>query len=204
QGLFNFSYGPDDIVVECNPYCNCAPTCNNRVAQRPRPVPIELFKTLNRGWGIRSPREVKKGAVLGLHTGLAANSTFLRPRRDAKSVDEGHREHIFDLDYNDGDAPEDELFSVDSFECGNWTRFVNHSCSPNVRVQPIVYDTLPEQRIAFLAFIALVDITANTEFCIDYSPRAQGNTSNATTELDAAGGTKCLCESVNCRGQIYL
>jgi hypothetical protein len=38
-------------IVECNDRCNCGPQCQNRVTQRGRKVPLEIFKTKNKGWG---------------------------------------------------------------------------------------------------------------------------------------------------------
>ncbi|KAK7052543.1 hypothetical protein R3P38DRAFT_3255694 [Favolaschia claudopus] len=168
NGLFNFSYHTDEVVVECNPYCTCPTTCGNRVAQRPRRVPIEIFKTVACGWGVRAPVRVAKGTVVGVYTGK------LIPRAEAALLKGPRKEYCFDLDYaNEEGVGEEELYSVDGWECGNWTRFINHSCMPNLLVQPVVYDTLPHQRIAFLAFIAKTDIPAHTEFTFDYDPGAQ-------------------------------
>ena len=38
-------------IYECNSKCNCADNCKNRVVQKGRQVPLEIFKTANRGWG---------------------------------------------------------------------------------------------------------------------------------------------------------
>lgn len=38
-------------VFECNEKCNCMSNCKNRVVQHGRTVPLEIFKTTNRGWG---------------------------------------------------------------------------------------------------------------------------------------------------------
>ncbi|KAJ7851467.1 SET domain-containing protein [Mycena leptocephala] len=167
DGLFNFTYEPDEVIVECNPYCNCPSTCGNRITQRPRCVPIEVFKTARCGWGVRAPIDVVRGTVLGVYTGK------LIPREEAEALTGEAKQYCFDLDYNEMGAAPDELYSVDSYKHGNWTRFINHSCAPNLRVQPVVYDTLPEQRIAFLAFIATEHIPAGTEFTFDYDPEAQ-------------------------------
>ncbi|KAK7038349.1 hypothetical protein R3P38DRAFT_2770619 [Favolaschia claudopus] len=69
QGFFNFKYGPREIVVECNPYCACSTSCRNRVSQRPRQTPMQVFKTQTSGWAVRSPVPVRRGTVLGFFTG---------------------------------------------------------------------------------------------------------------------------------------
>ena len=38
-------------IFECNKKCNCESNCKNRVVQHGRTVPLEIFKTSNRGWG---------------------------------------------------------------------------------------------------------------------------------------------------------
>lgn len=38
-------------IYECNLRCNCGEFCKTRVVQKGRKVPLEIFKTANRGWG---------------------------------------------------------------------------------------------------------------------------------------------------------
>jgi histone-lysine N-methyltransferase SUV39H len=38
-------------IFECNSRCSCGPNCVNRVVQRGRKIPLELFKTRGKGWG---------------------------------------------------------------------------------------------------------------------------------------------------------
>ena len=38
-------------IYECNKECNCKENCKNKVVQHGRKVPLEIFKTQNRGWG---------------------------------------------------------------------------------------------------------------------------------------------------------
>ena len=38
-------------IYECNSKCDCTQNCKNRVVQHGRQVRIEIFKTINRGWG---------------------------------------------------------------------------------------------------------------------------------------------------------
>ncbi|KAJ7850471.1 hypothetical protein B0H13DRAFT_1644489, partial [Mycena leptocephala] len=70
QGLFKFS--TDSKIIECNDNCACPTSCFNRVAQRPRRIPIEIFKTEKRGWGVRTSNALVRGQVLGLYTGYGS------------------------------------------------------------------------------------------------------------------------------------
>ena len=40
-----------DAIFECNSLCNCGDNCKNKLVQWGRKVPLEIFKTSNRGWG---------------------------------------------------------------------------------------------------------------------------------------------------------
>ncbi|KAJ7457211.1 hypothetical protein B0H11DRAFT_2199743 [Mycena galericulata] len=42
----------------------------NRVSQRPRQVPIQIFKTSQRGWGAQATINIVKGSMVGIYTGL--------------------------------------------------------------------------------------------------------------------------------------
>ncbi|KAH7919012.1 SET domain-containing protein [Leucogyrophana mollusca] len=200
RGLFTFRVPRGVEVIECNAFCGCDPACNNRVAQRPRDIGIEVFKTRHCGWGARAIESIPKGKVMGLFTGQLV-------RRDQiEDLPESHAGYIFDLDGTEakGEVNSGEKFSVDSFECGNWTRFVNHSCDPNMKVYSVVYDTVPDMNAPYLAFVAVKPIPARTELTIDYDPCA---------DVDAAGPGKskvprnarpCRCESVRCRGWVKV
>ena len=42
-----------DPIYECHSKCKCSANCNNRVVERGRKVPLEIFRTSNgRGWGV--------------------------------------------------------------------------------------------------------------------------------------------------------
>ncbi|KAJ7171176.1 hypothetical protein C8R46DRAFT_864234, partial [Mycena filopes] len=56
---------------------------------------------------------------------------------------------------------------------GNWTRFINHSCAPNLEVMPVVWDSTPEDNIPYLIFVARQNIEADVELTFDYSPDHQ-------------------------------
>jgi histone-lysine N-methyltransferase SUV39H len=43
---------PGGAIFECNDICGCGRTCPNRVVQRGRRMPLEIFKTEKKGWGI--------------------------------------------------------------------------------------------------------------------------------------------------------
>ncbi|KAH8120152.1 hypothetical protein DFH11DRAFT_36604 [Phellopilus nigrolimitatus] len=95
QGLFLFNNQRE--VVECNESCACSRMCGNRVAQKPRKIPLEIFKTQNNGWGVRPSVDVPMGTVLGLYTGKIIRREALTRLTDAQ------RDYCFNLDARDDD-----------------------------------------------------------------------------------------------------
>merc|ERR1711915_439998 len=51
-------------IYECNKTCKCSDTCHNRVVQFPIRSRLQVFKTENRGWGIRALDDVPQGAFI--------------------------------------------------------------------------------------------------------------------------------------------
>ncbi|KAI9059590.1 SET domain-containing protein [Trametes sanguinea] len=203
--LFTFNLPPGMEVIECNKARSRRnERCPNRVAQRPRDVPIEIFRTRNRGWGARATTSLSRGKVVGIYTGR---------REDVDRLAEGRRSYIFDLDVHEGEDDEDEehladKYSVDGYAYGNWTRFVNHSCEPNMRVVPVVWDTIPELNQPYLAFVATADIPARTELTIDYDPKA-GEEARAARQKGRRrspppGARECMCGAESCRGWVRV
>ncbi|KAI1786294.1 SET domain-containing protein [Ganoderma leucocontextum] len=208
QKLFNFELPPGMEVIECNENCSCEAACPNRVAQLPRDAPIEIFQTRTHGWGARATVPLKRGKVLGIYTGY-------RPRAVAeKRQESGHerKSYIFDLDVREGgdDGIDDDptgTYSVDGYAHGNWTRFVNHSCEPNMQVVPVVWDTIPELKQPYLAFVAAQDIPARTELTIDYDPQGALEPQDDKGKLVQArpeGARECTCGTDSCRGWVRV
>ncbi|KAJ7210293.1 hypothetical protein C8J57DRAFT_1608119 [Mycena rebaudengoi] len=166
QGLFAFT--TESEIVQCNSACGCSPQCNNRLAQFPRQIPAQIFKTEKRGWGARLPVDIVRGHVVGLYTGL------LIRREEADKLSGTRASYCFDLDVNedpDEETPEN-AYSVDAYGCGNWTRFINHSCSPNLQIISVV-NLLLKDNMPYLALVATENIPAFTELTFDYNPAHQ-------------------------------
>ncbi|KAI0051000.1 SET domain-containing protein [Auriscalpium vulgare] len=213
--------GGNSLIIECNHNCTCSMDCRNRVAQRPRDTPLELYDTLTRGWGIRSTVRLPANKVLGCYAGE------LIYRTDADAITRGNAgvacNYLFDLDGTEFVEEEDEeekpysvdeedeeenAYSVDAYHQGNWTRFVNHSCEPNLRVFNVVYDSIPEMKMPHLAFVTLKEIPAGTELTLDYDPKSADDWLMArpkgkkvgNTEMPSGSTGKCMCGTDSCRG----
>ncbi|GAA6012971.1 hypothetical protein JCM11491_000925 [Sporobolomyces phaffii] len=91
SGLQNFAYdsnglldekifNSDDPIIECNSQCGCSDDCINRVVGNKKSISVDIFRTLDKGWGIRNPhsysdvsayveRTIRKGEPLGIYAG---------------------------------------------------------------------------------------------------------------------------------------
>ncbi|CAH0548832.1 unnamed protein product [Brassicogethes aeneus] len=56
-------------IYECNPRCKCNQTCLNRVVQNPMSLKLQVFRTHNRGWGIRCLNDVPQGTFICIYAG---------------------------------------------------------------------------------------------------------------------------------------
>ncbi|KAJ6629377.1 hypothetical protein B0H10DRAFT_1776379, partial [Mycena sp. CBHHK59/15] len=134
-------------------------------------------------------------------------------REEADKLSGSRASYCFDLDVNEdpGEEPPENAYSVDAFGCGNWTRFINHSCAPNLQIFSVVYDTMPEDNIHYLAFVATQNIPAYTELTFDYNPAHQiawelkrYREKSRSKKNKSKTQTRCLCGSSQCRAWLSV
>ena len=58
-----------DHIFECNASCSCGPDCANRVVGRGVKAPLQVVKTIGRGWGVRSRARLPAGSFVCEYTG---------------------------------------------------------------------------------------------------------------------------------------
>ncbi|XP_055976943.1 histone-lysine N-methyltransferase SETDB1 isoform X2 [Sorex fumeus] len=64
-------------VYECNKRCSCDPNmCTNRLVQHGLQVRLQLFKTQNKGWGIRCLDDIAKGSFVCIYAGKILTDDF--------------------------------------------------------------------------------------------------------------------------------
>ncbi|KAI6177594.1 hypothetical protein M3Y97_00924700 [Aphelenchoides bicaudatus] len=56
-------------IYECNSLCSCRQGCVNRVVQKDIIVPLQLFKTENKGWGVRTLVDLPAGQFVSTYAG---------------------------------------------------------------------------------------------------------------------------------------
>ncbi|KAJ4722818.1 Histone-lysine N-methyltransferase family member protein [Melia azedarach] len=58
------------VIFECGAFCQCPPNCRNRVSQRGLRNRLEVFRSRETGWGVRSLDLIHAGAFICEYTGV--------------------------------------------------------------------------------------------------------------------------------------
>lgn len=166
-----FEPGPDHFCKSCTlrqspipseNQCECFP---DLYGTKPLgPCPVQIFQTPN-----------------GKNNGLIACCTFAPGQAVGEFVGLITK-GLADVDVMQSQAGDNEPYQIWQGRCGNFTRFMNHSCAPNCQFQ--TFSWLGVQRIVVVS----KGIGAGQELTVDYSARYWDN-------LDKI----CLCGEACCR-----
>lgn len=195
-------YAPDGTLLveqgspiyECNSACGCAKECRNRIVQRGRTVPVQIFKTKSKGWGVKAMDNIKRGQFVEEYLGEVITEEEGELR--GKFYDKVGMTYLFDMDFGAGEDHSVE-YVIDSFLLGNASHFFNHSCEPNLNVYAVYHDSANPD-FHRLAFFAKRNIKKGEELTIDY--QGGDSMSEATS---TKGKFACHCESQKCRKWIH-
>lgn len=200
-------------IYECNSKCVCADTCRFRVVARGCDYTFCIFKTdgngdTSRGWGLRAVERIPKGKFITTYNGDVVS--YREKNRRDKTEEEWKTTYMFDLDYNpeENDA---EILAVDARFRGNLARFINHSCRPNLQINPS-WNENQDRRMPLIAFFTNRVINKGEELTIDYDARS-GELAEQNEDLfqmidpaefgDPHNSTRrCHCGAPKCRGYI--
>ncbi|XP_069938881.1 uncharacterized protein G9a isoform X3 [Cherax quadricarinatus] len=156
--LPEFNYADPPMIFECNRACRCNKlSCNNRVVQHGISAHMQLFKTAEKGWGVRALKTIQKGSYVCEYVGEIITDLEADQRQDDS--------YLFDLDNKDS-----ETFCIDARGYGNIARFINHLCEANLTPVKVFID---HQDLTFprIAFFANRDIEADEELGFDYGEK---------------------------------
>ncbi|XP_061355991.1 histone-lysine N-methyltransferase, H3 lysine-9 specific SUVH1-like [Gastrolobium bilobum] len=184
------------VIHECGPSCQCPPNCRNRVSQGGLKFRLEVFRTKDKGWGLRSWDPIRAGTFICEYAGEVIDNA-----RVEELGGENEDDYIFDstriyqqLEVFPGDTEAPKIPSplyITARNEGNVARFMNHSCSPNVLWRPVVRENKNESDL-HIAFYAIRHIPPMMELTYDYGivlPLKVGQKKK-----------KCFCGSAKCRG----
>ncbi|XP_072530420.1 histone-lysine N-methyltransferase, H3 lysine-36 specific [Salminus brasiliensis] len=164
------------LMYECNPQvCVAGERCQNQCFSKRLYSQVEIFRTLSRGWGLRSVSEIKKGAFVSEYVGEMIDEEECRARIKHAQDNDISNFYMLTLD-------KDRI--IDAGPKGNQARFMNHCCQPNCETQK--WTVNGDTRVGLFA---LEDIGAGVELTFNYNLECLGN-----------GKTVCKCGAPNCSG----
>ncbi|KAK9156551.1 hypothetical protein Scep_003125 [Stephania cephalantha] len=196
------------LIYECGPSCGCYPNCKNQVSQNGLRIRLEVYKTMDKGWGLRSWDPIRAGSFICefagqvihktegdgieddddyvLDTGCAFDNS-LEWNYMPELLGEDRSDHLNDMQ----NSPVSVVISAKKI--GNVARFMNHSCTPNVLWQPVLYEH-DDESYPHIMFYAMKHIPPMTELTYDYGLSGTDSSSASPKRK------KCLCHSLRCRG----
>ncbi|KAI6129664.1 hypothetical protein EDD16DRAFT_1470945 [Pisolithus croceorrhizus] len=193
-------------IFECNQFCGCDEDCPNRVVQNGRTWPVNIVKTERKGWGVfAGPKKIPRGSYIGIYAGELLTEQEGEARGLLYNV--FGRTYLFTIDFHHlklGLKNEDDyenMYTVDAYHAGNFTRFLNHSCDPNCEITACYINDADINK-PLLAVFTIRDVEPWEELCFSY----YGDTEQANGKLisrDDAVYVACSCGSANCLGKLF-
>ncbi|RWV95719.1 hypothetical protein GW17_00041632 [Ensete ventricosum] len=182
-----FAYGGHGILLrgkpliyECGTLCQCPPSCPNRVSQRGMRHQLEVFRSKETGWGVRSLDLIRAGEFVCEFSGIM----LTRQQTETLST-KGHclvHPGQFPGRWVEWGDISDVLpnyvspnfpclpglnFSIDVSRSRNVACYLSHSCSPNVFVQYVLFD---HNNVSYphVMIFAMENIPPLRELSVDY------------------------------------
>ncbi|KAB1209617.1 Histone-lysine N-methyltransferase family member SUVH2 [Morella rubra] len=168
------------VIFECGPFCKCPPSCRNRVTQKGLRNRLEVFRSRETGWGVRSLDLIQAGAFICEYAGVVLTrdqaqilsmngDSLVYPNRFTSRWEEwGDLSQIF-TDYLHPSSPlmPPLDFAMDVSRMRNVACYMSHSATPNVLVQFVLYD---HNSLMFphLMLFAMENIPPLRELSLDY------------------------------------
>lgn len=161
-----------------------------------------MFSAENKGWGVRTLEGISRGTFVCEYAGEVIG--FQEARRRQLSQKSADCNYIIAVREHSSCCSVAETF-VDPAAVGNVGRFLNHSCQPNLLMQPVrVHSLVPR-----LALFAVRDISVGEELTFDYSGgysnpppghkrSSSGDAALLVTGTDDLRRKECHCGAKDC------
>ena len=208
--------------------CSCALKSGGkitRVKKNEIKFKLQIFKTKAKGWGVRSENAIPSGNFICEYLGkiiedqealkIVDNDEYLFNignyihkyysswEEDSYMVDSKEMSSYQPLEASSGKEAIDDRcdsgrFTIDAAKYGNVARFINHSCSPNLFAQNVLYDD-DDLRIPHIMLYAAEDIPSMNELTLNYNYKI-----NQVTDSKGNLKTKaCYCGASECIRRLY-
>ncbi|PAA59653.1 hypothetical protein BOX15_Mlig018572g2 [Macrostomum lignano] len=170
------------LSYECHPsVCLAGERCQNRRFVTRAYPPQQVFRTSDgRGWGLRACAAIAKGDFVNEYVGDLIDPDEAQRRLEAASAAGVREFYMLTLD---------KQRVIDAGPRGNISRFLNHSCDPNL--QACKWSVGGDLRIGLFA---LRDISPGEELTFNYRFQWFGDDGNGERQL------ACRCGAKNCAG----
>ncbi|KAL8490037.1 hypothetical protein ACS0TY_025799 [Phlomoides rotata] len=159
------------FIKECWWKCGCTKQCGNRVVQRGVTRNLQVFMTPEgKGWGLRTVEDLPKGAFVCEYVGEVLTNAELFDRVSRSPKGKKHSYPVL-LDAGWGDKEvlkDEEALCLDSTNCGNVSRFINHRCYDSNLVEIPVEVETPEHHYYRVALFTTREVKAMEELTWDY------------------------------------
>jgi len=158
-------------VIECGSRCHCDERCRNRVVSRGMRVPLVVFKSRTRGWGVRAEVRLERGQFVCEYAGQIISSAQAASRlaRGGHNYVMTVREHTR--------AGQALVTTIDPTDCGNVGRFLNHCCEPNLALVLVRTGSF----VPRVAFFCARDVPAGEELTFFYGDGRDGSGSGRSS-----------------------
>lgn len=168
------------LIFECGPFCRCPPHCRNRVTQKGLGHRLEVFRSKETGWGVRSLDLIQAGAFICEYTGVVLTreqaqiltmngDSLIYPNRFSNRWAEWGDLSMIDANYVRPSFPSVPPldFAMDVSRMRNVACYMSHSSTPNVLVQFVLFD---HNNLMFphLMLFAMENIPPMRELSLDY------------------------------------
>ncbi|CAB3405851.1 unnamed protein product [Caenorhabditis bovis] len=171
-------------LLECHSQCACSllPSCRNRLVQNGITKNLEVFRTSQKGFGVKTLESIEPMEFVCEYAGEIISENEVQRR-----YQENEYEDNYTLTIKEHCQDNIRKTFIDPRNRGNIGRFLNHSCSPNCDIVIVRIGRI----IPTVGLFANRKIEVGEELTYDYG---------SSTLDDEKYRKICHCRSENCRG----
>ncbi|CAM0911508.1 unnamed protein product [Alopecurus aequalis] len=164
------------VVYECGDLCDCTMSCLNRLTQRGMKHRLEVFRSEETEWGVRTLDLIHPGAFVCEYSGDVVlgdvpmnEGSFIDPKRFPKRWREwgDASDALPDENRSQFDHFPEPSYVLDVSQRRNISSYISHSCAPNLFVQFVIRGNENESCPHLMVF-AMDTIPPMRELSIDY------------------------------------
>ncbi|KAK6944313.1 SET domain [Dillenia turbinata] len=160
--------------ISCSKACNCSLSCTNRPFRKEKK--IKVVKTEHCGWGVQASETINKGDFIIEYVGEVIDDALCEQRLWDMKFSGEKNFYMCEIRRD---------FTIDATFKGNSSRFLNHSCDPNCKLEK--WQVEGETRVGVFAARSIEvgePLTYHYRF-VPFGPEV-----------------KCFCGASNCQGNL--